>query len=86
MLEGKMFKTQVVRKNRQQTGVLSDTDALRMGLRDLGVGRDLIPESAPDPEEAIRRNRRKFLATMRRRSGRLSTILTGGEPDGGYGL
>ena len=82
MLAGKLFKTQVIRKARRETGVLSDTDALRMGKRAMGIGSDLIPESAPDPEEAVRRNRRKFLAQQRRRSGRLSTIYTGGDDIG----
>lgn len=73
----------------KRTGV-SNADALRMARRAepqaFGIDESMFPESAPDPEEAIRRNRRKFLAQMRRRSGRMSTILTGGASEGGYGL
>lgn len=73
---------------KKQTGVLSNADALRMAKRQapgfFGVSESAFPESAPDPEEIMRRNRRKFFAQQRRRSGRMSTILTGG--DSGMGL
>lgn len=72
----------LVAQQQAATGVLSETDALRMAQRQrpgaFGIDAGVFPESAPDPEEAVRRNRRKFLAQQRRRSGRLSTIYTGG--------
>lgn len=73
-------------QQRAATGVLSEEDALRMAKRErpgaFGIDPSMFPESAPDPEEAVRRNRRKFLAQQRRRMGRLSTIYTGGDDIG----
>lgn len=71
---------------KQSTGVLSDSDATRMAKRQspgaFGIDPSTFPESAPDAEEVMRRNRRKFLSQQRRRSGRMSTILTGGDTSG----
>ena len=73
----------------QTTGV-SESEAQRMAKRAspglFGLKESMFPESAPDPEEVMRRQRRKLLAGMRRRSGRMSTILTGGDSSGGMGL
>ena len=76
MLEGNFFKKAVIRKTKRETGVLSDKDALRMGTREAGFFNDMIPESAPDPEDMLKA-RRRSIARQRRRSGRMSTILTG---------
>ena len=74
---------------KQATGTLSNTDAMRMAARAnpklFGLNESMFPESAPDPEEVMRRQRRKLLAGMRRRSGRMSTILTGGHSGMGLG-
>lgn len=82
----RLLRKLAAQKVRETTGVTSSADATRMARRGVpglfGLDESMFPESAPDPEEVARRARRKMLASMRRRSGRLSTILTGG----GFGL
>ena len=74
----------------ESAGLVNAADADRMARRAsprlFGIDPASFPESAPDAEEVMRRQRRKLLAGMRRRSGRMSTILTGGESGGGMGL
>ena len=78
------------RRVKRDLGVLSTVDATRMAKREnpefYKLSESMFPESVPDPEEAVRRNRRKFLASMRQRSGRLSTIYTGGAASDSVGL
>lgn len=62
----------------KRMGILNVSEAKRI----FDARNRLIPESAPDAEEVMRRNRRKFLSQQRRRSGRMSTILTGGDTSG----
>ena len=65
----------------KRSGVLSTADVLRMTQRAnpklFGIDPSSFPESAPDEEEMLKA-RRRSIARQRRRSGRMSTILTGG--------
>ena len=61
-------------------GLVSEKDVARIAEREnpklFGFDASLIPDSAPDEEELFKA-RRRSIARQRRRSGRMSTILTG---------
>ena len=76
------FPEKAIRRTRIK-GIQNQTGATsKEAARLLDTSDRIIPESAPDAEEIMRRSRRKFLAQQRRRSGRMSTILTGGDTSG----
>ena len=78
------FNRKLAKENTKQSlGLLNDTDAARMASREpgnmkyWGISEGMLPQSVPDEEEMLKA-RRRSIARQRRRSGRMSTILTGG--------